>query len=351
MILLQKLRGPWRITFDTNPDDCNLHCIMCEEHSYYNKRRNKRRLMEFRLIEKVIKNSIDFGLTEIIPSTMGEPLLYPRFENFVNLVKRNNLKINLTTNGTFPRLSVKNWGDLILPVASDVKISVNGATKETTEALMAGIDFKKQFSNISEFVRLRDRIAANGLNHPTVTFQVTYMEKNLEELPDLLKIAIKMDIDRFKGHHIWITHPELKNESLKRNRDSVKRWNDTVEKLRKIADEYQLMDGRKIRLENLYKLPYGNAYFTSSKSWFCPFLGREAWIAWDGTFNVCCAPDNLRKTLGYFGNVNESNLNDLWNGVNYNGLVRNWGNYNVCKNCNMRKPEKGLKRCLNEKRY
>ena len=25
--------GPWRITFDTNPDDCNLHCIMCEDHS------------------------------------------------------------------------------------------------------------------------------------------------------------------------------------------------------------------------------------------------------------------------------------------------------------------------------
>ena len=28
-------QGPWRITFDTNPDDCNLHCIMCEDHSPY----------------------------------------------------------------------------------------------------------------------------------------------------------------------------------------------------------------------------------------------------------------------------------------------------------------------------
>lgn len=27
--------APWRITFDTNPDDCNLRCIMCEEHSIY----------------------------------------------------------------------------------------------------------------------------------------------------------------------------------------------------------------------------------------------------------------------------------------------------------------------------
>jgi hypothetical protein len=25
----------WRITLDTNPEDCNLKCIMCEEHSPY----------------------------------------------------------------------------------------------------------------------------------------------------------------------------------------------------------------------------------------------------------------------------------------------------------------------------
>ena len=25
----------WRITLDTNPEDCNYHCIMCEEHSEF----------------------------------------------------------------------------------------------------------------------------------------------------------------------------------------------------------------------------------------------------------------------------------------------------------------------------
>ena len=25
----------WRVTIDTNPEDCNLKCIMCEEHSPY----------------------------------------------------------------------------------------------------------------------------------------------------------------------------------------------------------------------------------------------------------------------------------------------------------------------------
>ena len=39
----QERPGPWRITFDTNPDDCNLHCIMCEDHSPYSTTQSDRR--------------------------------------------------------------------------------------------------------------------------------------------------------------------------------------------------------------------------------------------------------------------------------------------------------------------
>ena len=34
---------PWRITFDTNPDHCNYHCTMCEEHSPYSPLQFQRR--------------------------------------------------------------------------------------------------------------------------------------------------------------------------------------------------------------------------------------------------------------------------------------------------------------------
>ena len=39
--------APWRITFDTNPDDCNLRCIMCEEHSIYSKSQEERKACMF----------------------------------------------------------------------------------------------------------------------------------------------------------------------------------------------------------------------------------------------------------------------------------------------------------------
>ncbi|GAH31675.1 unnamed protein product, partial [marine sediment metagenome] len=70
---------------------------------------NMNRIMDFQIIEEVIEDAVNYGLKEIIPSTMGEPLLYKNFIDIIKIVKRQNLKINLTTNGSFPRLGAEEW--------------------------------------------------------------------------------------------------------------------------------------------------------------------------------------------------------------------------------------------------
>jgi wyosine [tRNA(Phe)-imidazoG37] synthetase (radical SAM superfamily) len=101
----------WRITIDTNPEDCNLKCIMCEEHSPYSdfiptlfkETGVKRRRMKFATVEDIFLQAEKLGVKEIIPSTMGEPLLYKEFDKIFELAEQKNIKINLTTNGTFPK--------------------------------------------------------------------------------------------------------------------------------------------------------------------------------------------------------------------------------------------------------
>ena len=152
------------MTIDTNPEDCNLNCMMCEEHSPYsnfitNLRQEtgkKYRRMSLETVEKVFKQAEKLGIKEIIPSTMGEPLIYDGIERIFELSKRHNIKINLTTNGTFPRYSVEKWASMIIPNSTDVKISWNGATAETAEKIMLGLNFKQVLENTNAFIAYRD---------------------------------------------------------------------------------------------------------------------------------------------------------------------------------------------------
>lgn len=338
---------------------------MCEEHSIYNqskptssnkgrkaKKRQKatNRIMDFSLIKKVLQETVPFGLREIIPSTMGEPLLYKDFKKLLKLIRKYGLKLNLTTNGTFPTLGANKWAELIMPVASDIKVSINGADKQIAENIMRGLNFEQQLANIQTLIKTRDNVREEGINHPTLTFQVTFMERNLPSLEDILHLGIQMDADRFKGHHVWVTNHAMEEESLKRHPAAIQKWNNTVDKLYSIAENHRLKNGASIQLDNIYKLKNRpNKYLTKLPNQIkstpllptdliCPFLGREAWIAWDGTFNVCCAPDNLRRKFGSFGNVKTRHFLELWNSKSYSQLLTQWGNHKVCAQCNMRKP-------------
>jgi hypothetical protein len=98
---------------------------------------------------------------------MGEPLMYRdakgrTFEDIIKLCRDYNIKLNLTTNGSFhsPQghsgifftnkflslysLLVTEWAHLLIPVLSDVKFSWNGTTKTTQELVMKHSKLDKQ---------------------------------------------------------------------------------------------------------------------------------------------------------------------------------------------------------------
>ncbi|MDP8229035.1 MAG: glycosyltransferase, partial [Candidatus Electryoneaceae bacterium] len=331
--------GPWRITFDTNPDDCNLRCIMCEEHSQFNrlppKTRSIKRIMDIDLIRQVLEDSRNTPLREIIPSTMGEPLLYEHFDEIIELCKEFGVKLNLTTNGTFPRKSAVKWAELIVPVASDVKISLNGASKATQEAIMVGSRWEKLLQNCMDFIAVRDSIAGKSGQRCRVTFQTTFMECNISEMPDMIKLAAELGVDRVKGHHVWVHFDDLREQSMRRNIASIARWNKIVTEVNEIAKRYRLPNGHKVMIENFYLLN-DNATSELSPTATCPFLGMEAWINAEGRFDPCCAPDELRQTLGQFGNVRETSIREIWSGEDYQKLRATYLNYDLCRSCNMR---------------
>ena len=334
--------APWRVTFVTNPGVCNLRCPMCDTHSPHAPARTvPSPQLDYALVERTVMELAAHGLREIIPSTMGEPLLYAHFMPLLELARRYGVRINLTTNGTFPGRGVDAWTAALLPVLSDVKFSVNSVDPELNSRIMGGIDSARQLENIRRYIELKHQHEQVGGRPTTATIQVTFMEANLDGLSGLLRWAIGQDLDRFKGHHIWVNWPQLREESLRRSAAGVERWNRMAARLHRIADEERRPDGSKIVLDNVTPLKAGEAGHEPADT-LCPFLGREAWVEADGSFQVCCCPSTVRREFGDFGDLHQRSLLEIWRSPRYRDFVARWGDYPPCQACNMRRPLQDL---------
>ena len=231
--------------------------------------------------------------------------------------------MNLTTNGTFSK-GVEFWAPKLLEVISDVKFSINGINPDINEKIMCGANTKKQLANIEYYLNIRKQLG----NTSTVTLQCTFMKSNLYELKNIILWGIEHGVDRIKGHHLWKTSDSLDNEML-RTKENAPLWNAVCEECHKTAD------GR-IRLENFTPVDLNEPDLDSSDT-FCQFLGKELWIEYDGSYQICCCPDEVRREFGEFGNVTELSPLEMWNGRKYRDFIANWGESENCKKCNMRR--------------
>ena len=202
---------------------------------------------------------------------------------------------------------------------------------------MLGSRWEKVLANIRTLLEVRDAHAASGGNRCRVTLQLTFLESNVAELPDIVRMAVELGVDRVKGHHLWVHFAEVQPLSMRRSPEAVHRWNQAVLDARAAAAERPLASGRPLLLENFFLLDE-SAGEDLAPGGPCPFLGREAWVSAEGRFDPCCAPDALRRTLGEFGSLHDSGLTQIWHGDAYRGLLKTYRNRALCLGCTMRRP-------------
>ena len=319
-----------RITLLTNPDVCNLRCPLCflnqralhncnarsaengngdcppdngrERFFYCNKERRAFGMgeMSFEVaraaIEKYAAERDASGkrlLREVIPSTMGEPLLYSHFNELLELCRALEIPLNLTTNGTFPG----KWGrdaamELLLRSCSDIKVSY-----------LASEQFDGWKANVEKLVKVRDKLRGNAdcakvdcvgnagvkcaetaeSRVATVSLQVTLHKKNLQNVPGLVSWASAVGIDRIKWNKVVLLKcvpPEFRKE--------YELTEDDVALLRS-------------RLKSTNVHCEGSLFFTDSHNGdcamggvcgvSCPFMD-EIWILPDGSENHCPDPEH-----------------------------------------------------------
>jgi MoaA/NifB/PqqE/SkfB family radical SAM enzyme len=291
--------------------------------------------MDPTLAERAVRESAAAGVSEIIPSTMGEPLLWDGLDRLVDVCAELGLRLNVTTNGTFPRRGARAWAERLVPVASDVKVSWNGATARTAQVVMRGLDFDAAVEGVRELVAVRDARARPD-RRCRVSFQVTAQEANVGELAGIVRLAATLGVERVKVNHLQPRFPELAARSLRRSAGAIRRWNDAVRDAHAAADAARLASGERVILENVVPLAEDPA--APAPMGPCRFVGREAWLHADGRFAPCPHPAAARGELGDFGAYGDRSLADIWEGERFRRFVETWEEHPVCRACPFRRP-------------
>jgi MoaA/NifB/PqqE/SkfB family radical SAM enzyme len=329
--------GPWRLTLVTDPDDCNLACDMCECGRALRQPGPGRtpRRMDPRLATDLLAELGGGTLREVIPSTLGEPLLWAGLEALVDACAAHRVRLNVTTNGTWPGRGSRRWGERLAPVASDVKISWNGATAATAQAIMAGLDFAAAVEGVRGFASARDEVARRTGHRCRLSFQVTAQAGNVDELGALVALAASLSVDRVKVNQLQPRVPALEARALPASEAGRAGWSRAVEAMRRSAAEAGAA-GRPIELENVTPFPSPGAPPAPPRP--CPFLGREAWVLPDGRFAPCPHPAAWRGELGDFGVVGARPLLDIWGGPALARLAAGRQEHPLCRACPLRRP-------------
>jgi MoaA/NifB/PqqE/SkfB family radical SAM enzyme len=142
-------------------------------------------------------------------SGWGEPLLHPRLWEMARALRAQGLKVSLTTNGLGLNEEVQR---LVLEHLDMVAISLDGARAETYERVRPGADFHRL---VQQVAALCSRKRSLGLTRPEVVLLFLKMRPNLGELPELLRLAASLGVDRVNAPNLdFIPAPEMEPLSL-----------------------------------------------------------------------------------------------------------------------------------------
>ncbi|EHI99301.1 Radical SAM domain protein [Clostridium sp. DL-VIII] len=268
---------------------CNLSCNFCPKTS--------------RELKFMDENNFEYIIKSIRPYTdyvyfhlMGEPFINKKLEQFLNISKENELKVNITTNGTL----IKDVKDVLLnsPALRQVNISLH-----SFEANEDNMNFNKYIENILDFVKEATEKTDVICSLRLWNLDTKYVASN------------NMNIDIFK-----LLENEFKLEEDLRS--SLKEKNSF--KLRK---NLYLSMGEKFNWPSLKIEELGERAF-------CYGLRDHIGILVDGTVVPCCLDGEGSIALG---NIFEDTLEEILNSKRakdiYEGFSRRQAVEELCKRC------------------
>jgi MoaA/NifB/PqqE/SkfB family radical SAM enzyme len=288
---------------------CPLDCIMCSRSSVITEA-SRLGFAEYKgLIDTMDPLHVSVG-------DLGESLFDPDLDQKIRYAKGQGAGVDVVTSYAISRFAP----EALVGSGLDVlKVSIDGATRETYEAIRGQPYFADALAHARGLIETRDR---QGSQTPYVHLQFVVQQRNWQEIVEYVRLAAEIGADRI-DYKPLLLGPDLEHRealvgdmtaeyvyALLQEADHLAnrlgmRTNAPVLPLRTLRRHWAIYNGAKSRSRDLgcCILPWVSTY-----------------IAADGGVYGCC---NLRFwDDGLLGNIYEDEFASVWNGEAYQELRR-----------------------------
>jgi MoaA/NifB/PqqE/SkfB family radical SAM enzyme len=272
---------------------CNKNCILCE-HTYWTEESRDLSFDEFRMIADQFPRLKWINITG-----EGSGFLNRDFLKIISYLRSRGVCVNFVDEFDFVDDRVAR--DLIAMGVNSVWISMDGATKETYEAIKVGCDFDRTLKNIRNFIRMRQKL---GSPIPTLYFRFVVNRLNVSEMPRFIELIHSLGDVGDGGRVEFVGLLRFKEvDHLSLSRISPEILNATLDTAKRLGVRVSFSHAGKLRS------------IDKCVAWAEPYIMIGGYVL------PCCAVlmSNNRPFLrGHsFGNVFSNSFPAIWNSERY----------------------------------
>jgi radical SAM protein with 4Fe4S-binding SPASM domain len=311
---------------------CNLACKMCLVR-YRPKLGRKSGAMCFHTFRALVDRLP--RLEKLTLQGLGEPLLAPDFFRMVEYATGRGIRTGFNTNGTFLTAEVS---ERLVEMGVDwLHVSLDGATRETYEAIRDGSRFDVVTRNIRALVRARRRLRSE---RPAIQLVFVAMRRNLLELPALVALAAEWGVESVwvqnLSHSFGDTEPSGSYLEIRRFAEREALWRGEYAKAEAVfAEAHSLGErlGVEVRLPRLRE-PDQPAPLPGRVGCHWPF--ESAYVTHDGKVQPCCMVMGADRAV--LGDTRQRPFSAIWRGSEYRSFraaLETDEPPDVCRGCSL----------------
>jgi MoaA/NifB/PqqE/SkfB family radical SAM enzyme len=173
-----------RVIFIEVTNRCNLLCQTCPRTFFDREPLRSLTLREFIAVAEQFPH-----MQRVLLHGIGEPLLNRELPEIISYLKGRNVEVIINSNGTL--LSPEWQEKLVNSGLDEYRCSIDGAKDQTYARIRGANLLPKLKKGLEGFVRTKERL---GSRTPRISIWCVATRENLEELPDLLRLAARLGV-------------------------------------------------------------------------------------------------------------------------------------------------------------